>query len=143
MKEDPSEKPGAPFPYRKLISSESETPEVEELETPADPPMNRAQGCFAALLWLMPSAFMIALVVSGASAYLGLQLTLGVCVVFTLGVGSYSALLSRRVRTAPEGRRSVRLAERTILFFLVQILIMPISIVAMIYAYCSMPGNKF
>ena len=117
---------------------------------PGKPPVNRAQGCFAALLWLTPTVFVVlscAITFSVAAArgtqnlaFIGGFLIL-INVLFTIGTGWFTASLSRAVAIALPEKRRARLITRIVVFFVAQLAIIPLTLFAVVYAICA--ANPF
>lgn len=104
--------------------------------------MNRAQGCFRVLLWLMPTALVASSLFLGfgssvAGRILGsLSGLLGLALL--IAAAWFNATLSARVRRAPEGKRAGKIAVSMIVFIVIQIILVPVAIYGAIFAYCSL-----
>ncbi|MEO5914741.1 MAG: hypothetical protein ABIS50_10940 [Luteolibacter sp.] len=114
-------------------------------EPVAKPPVNRAVAWFRVILWILPAGFAV-LSAWGVVWYqghliphrLGVLSWVVVNVIFVLGTGWYHALLSISARSEPRG-----IFARTILFFFIQLFLIPLLASLALFLGCLIGTIKF
>lgn len=109
------------------------------------PPVNRAQACFRVIIWLLPTGFAVCsswagnwLISRGYLPKLGFGFWVVPNVFFMFGAAWYNALLSRRARSSPRG-----IVNRLVLFFLIQLFLMPLLLAILLYLACVIDPIQF
>ena len=107
------------------------------------PPVNQAQGCFRALLWVMPAVFAVASAwgisvtrIAGTS-----QLATAIWIVLNLAfigtAGWFDAVMSRGVRRLNPQKRAGKISGSMVAFFLAQLALIPLIVAATVFAFCA------
>lgn len=111
-------------------------------QEPPPPQVNRAQGCFHVLLWLMPSFFSVASawgIWAGGFGSEGLITTIS-WLILNLGfiglAGWFNAVISPRVRVHNPDRKAGGILASMVMFLIIQIGLIPILVVSLGFAFC-------
>jgi len=112
---------------------------------PGPPPVNRAQGCFGAVLWLVPTGFAVVSAI-GLGSWIRTSVAAlpvwGILnVLFIIATGYFAATLSRKVRKARPERREAVIGSWIVMFFLLQLIIVPVTAAAVAFSICLASGG--
>lgn len=108
------------------------------------PPVNRTITWLRVMLWLLPTGFAVlsAIGQNFLIRYGLVPINFGIyfliVALFTVGTGYYNALLSPRAKTQPGG-----LLNRTVLFFVIQLFLVPLLLGGLLFAACLIDPIKF
>ncbi len=113
-------------------------------DPPSPPPVNQAQGCFRVLLWFMPTVFAMAsclgIIWASGLGNAGIPSILA-WVLLNLGfigaAGWFDTVMSRRIRLLSLEKRTGEMARSMVAFFLSQLVIIPLIVVALGFAFCA------
>jgi len=121
---------------------ESDAPPIPQHE---QPPVNAAQGCFRVVSWIVPTGFAWASAVGLGTLGTGalrmgqavpVMIWIVLNIAFVLGAGWFDAMLSRAVRNARADERPALLTKKLVVFFLLQLVFIPVISAAVLFAWC-------